>query len=356
MDELKKARKDIDIIDTQMRSLFLKRMEAVKKIGEVKLKSGMPVFDKKREEALFKRLVSDDIPSEFKGYYEDYLKNYISISKDFQRSMQSGLSLAVAGEAGAFADVTAKKVFPDAVNVMFNDFEDAYNSVKTGKCDFAFLPLENSYNGEVGKVLDLAFSGDLFITGIFSADIYQNLLGLKGSSIKDIKTVISHPQALSQCEEFIKENGFMTKSETTTSLAAKKVAALSDKSIGAIASIEAANENGLNVLKTNINKSKDNVTRFAVFSRTAPKENANAKRFLIMFTVKDAVGELLKAVSVIAKHNFNMISLKSRPTKSQNWDYYFFVEGEGNIYSKDGKEMLAELKNSCVDLKLLGSF
>ena len=119
------------------------------------------------------------------------------------------------------------------------DFDMAYKAAADGECDFAVLPLENSYAGEVGAVTDMIFSGSLFINGIYDMAVTQSLLGVKGSRLSDIKKVISHKQALSQCDEFIQKHGFQTEEENSTATAAKRVAAIGDKSVAAIASDKA---------------------------------------------------------------------------------------------------------------------
>ena len=123
-----------------------------------------------------------------------------------------------------------------------------------------------------------------------------------------------------------------------------------EEDLAAIGSAEAGELYGLVKLEGHIEQSSGNTTRFAVFARSAKAPTAKDNRFVMTFTVGNQAGALGKAVSVIGAHGFNLAALKSRPTKNQNWDYYFFVEGEGNIYSPEGKAMVKELADCCTFL------
>ena len=236
------------------------------------------------------------------------------------------------------------------------DYKSAYDSVVYGECDCCLLPIENSFNGDVGQVLDLAFFGSLYITGIYEIEVVQNLLANEGATIESIKQVISHPQALGQCAEYITAHGFETIESVNTAVAVRQVAKSGRTDIAAIGSNEAAKKFGLKKLEGHINQSGSNTTRFAVFSRTNRSKTNNDKHFIMLFTVKNAAGSLGKAISVIGEFGFNLKALKSRPTKELIWDYYFYAEGEGDIYSDYGKLMLKQLKKCCSNFKILGTF
>lgn len=354
--ELKEAREAIDRIDGEMAALFEERMEAAVKVASYKKKTGMPIFDPRREEEIIergaKRVKSDAV----RGYYVNYLHAVMDLSKAYQTRLLSGMSVAFSGTPGAFAHVAAKRIFPQGVHVGFPSFEEAYAAVEDGRCDVAVLPLENSFNGDVGTVMDLAFFGPLFVNGIYHVHVEQNLLAKKEAELSDIKTVISHPQALGQCASFLKKGGYELHEAVNTAVAAKAVAEGDDIHVAAIGSREAAKENGLQILCPRIHDKEGNTTRFAVFSRTAKTPLDSDKKFLMLFTVKNEAGALAKAISAIGNGGFNLQAIKSRPTKHLSWEYYFFCEGEGNLNSPEGKEMLNLLKKTCNDVKILGSF
>lgn len=356
MTDLEKARQIINSVDTQMADLFEKRMDAVKLVAAYKQERGLPVDDFAREEEMIARNAALLSNEEFRSYYVNFLRSTIDVSKKMQHRILDGMRVAYSGVEGAFANIVAEKIFPDAAAVAHADFKAAYRAVENGECDVAVLPIENSFNGDVGKVLDLAFFGSLYVNGVYEAEIVQNLLAVKGTTLDEVKTVISHPQALGQCAAYIEKHGFETVEAVNTAVAAKQVAQSGRHDIAAIGSAEAAEKFGLKKLAAHINESSTNSTRFAVFSRAQKMPAATDKRFIMLFTVNNVAGSLGRAISVIGEHGFNLLALKSRPTKELIWDYYFYAEGEGNIASNEGQKMLEELKGYCSNLKVIGSF
>ena len=355
VNKLEEARKIINEVDAQMAELFVKRMRAAELVYEHKKEFGLPILDQKREDAVIERnsaLIEDEV---LKGYYIDYLRHLMSVSRAYQYRMQSGLKVAYSGVEGAFAHIAAGRIFPESTRISHTDFKAAYDAVVNGYCDAAVLPIENSYAGEVGQTIDLIFSGGLFVNGIYELEIHQNLLGIPGTSVEDITKVTSHPQALSQCHDYIEMRSFETEEATNTALAAKMVAESGDKSLGAIASAETAQIYGLKVLEANINKSGENTTRFAVLSKVRAASPALTSSVL-MFTVKHEAGSLANAISIIGKYGYNMTALRSRPMKKHSWQYYFYIEIDGTTDTENGTEMLKELGAMCDQLKVAGTF
>ena len=356
--ELKEAREQISQIDSEMAQLFVRRMEAAREIAAYKKERGLPIEDKEQEARVIRdhsRLVSDEV---LRAYYLDFLQNTMDVSKQWQHRLMSGIRVAYCGVEGAFAHIAAQRIFPDGTMSSYTSFEKAYNAVESGACDAAVLPIENSYAGEVGQVLDLMFSGNLFVNGVYDLSVVQNLLGVHGAHIEDIRQVISHPQALAQCGRYIMEHGFKTLSADNTAMAAKEVAEKGDIHTAAIASRETAALYDLQILDHDINESKVNTTRFAVFSRVenlAPAKKEGSA-FLLFFTVHDEVGGLAKAINIISSYDFNMRVLRSRPMKGLSWHYYFYAEVEGDDSSENGKRMISALKGACPMVKVAGHY
>ena len=353
--KLEEARKIINEVDARMAELFVKRMSAVEMVYEYKKEFGLPILDPKREAAVIEQnaaLVEDEV---LKSYYIDYLKHLMSISRAYQYRLQNGVKIAYSGVEGAFAHIAAGRIFPQGNRVSYGDFKAAYDAVVSGESDVLVLPIENSYAGEVGQTMDLIFSGELYINGIYELDIHQNLLGIPGACVEDIKKVTSHPQALSQCRDYIELRGFECEESTNTALAAKTVAAANDKSIGAIASLETAELYGLKVIEANVNKSGENTTRFAVLSKVKAISGALTSTVL-MFTVKHEVGSLANAIQIIGQYGYNMTALRSRPMKKHSWQYYFYVEIDSTLDTENGIKMIEELKKVCDRFKVAGTF
>ena len=358
MDLLEQARGIINEVDSEMAKLFVRRMEAAKMVAEYKQAHGLPVLDAAREEQVIRcgsERVEDD---ELRAYYVNFIRNNMELSRSYQHKLLRGMRVAYSGTEGAFAHIATGKLFPTSERVAYSDFTAAYNAVERGECDAAVLPVENSYNGEVGQVTDLMFSGNLYVNAMLDLAVSQDLLVVPGTQKSEIRTVLSHPQALGQCAEYIRSMHWDPREYGNTALAAKCVAETGDRSVAAIASADAASVFGLEVLEKNINASRSNTTRFAVFSRS---ENLQAsarmgQHFIMVFTVKNEAGSLARAIDVIGQHGFNMRNLRSRPMKELLWQYYFYVEADGNIHTDEGKAMLADLSEFCDRLKVVGTY
>ena len=358
MDGLQEARKIINEVDAQMAELFVRRMQAAEMVAEYKQAHGMPILDAAREEEVIRNGAERVERDELRGYYMDFMRDTMAISRRYQQKLLHGMKVAYSGVEGAFAHIAADKLFPDAQKVAYPDFKAAYDSVVAGECDVVVLPLENSYAGEVGQVTDLMFSGPLYVNGTLALSVTHDLLAPEGATMETVKTVVSHPQALSQCDSFIKEHGFSQTPYENTALAAKYVAELNDPTVAAIASGESAERYGLKVLASGVNRSQVNTTRFAVLARSEDRNisKAHGAHFVLMFTVRNEAGSLARALNIIGAHGFNMRTLRSRPMKELLWQYYFYVEAEGNVRGYEGKCMLEELNVCCDKVKCVGSF
>ena len=353
--KLEEARKIINEVDAQMAELFLKRMRAAEMVYAHKKEYGLPILDQNRENQVIAANAARITDETIKGYYIDYLKNLMAISRAYQYRMQNGLKVAYSGVEGAFAHIAAGRIFPESTKVSCMDFKSAYDAVANGDCDAAVLPIENSYAGEVGQTIDLIFSGNLFINGIYELEIHQNLLGVPGATVETIRKVTSHPQALSQCHDYLTQRGLETEEASNTAIAAKMVADRQDKTLGAIASAETAEIYGLKVLQANINKSGENTTRFAVLSKVMANSPALGNSVL-MFTVKHEAGSLAQAINIIGKYGYNMTALRSRPLRKHSWQYYFYIEIDGRVDTQHGENMMEELHLICDRLKVAGTF
>ena len=274
---------------------------------------------------------------------------------------QKQQKVAYSGIEGSFAQIAAAKICKTAKLVPCKKFKQAYDAVVESVCDLAVLPIENSYAGEVGLVTELMFHGDLIVDGVYELPVKHCLLGVDGCAIDTIQTVISHPQALEQCSAFIEQHGFETLADENTARAARLVAKEADPAKAAIASLETAELYGLRVIEENINDSPDNTTRFAVFKRADTGYNEAEDRSgkvnsILLFTVRHESGTLARALSVLSDFGYNMRMIRSRPLKNRNWEYYFYTEVEGDLFSENGKQMLSGLKYECGELKVVGTY
>lgn len=267
-------------------------------------------------------------------------------------------TVAYYGIEGAFTHTAAERICPNAKKISCKSFEEAYEKVENGECEAAVLPIENSFAGEVGQVSDLMFKGNLYINGVYELQVCQNLLGVPGSSLDTIKTVLSHQQALDQCAEYLFDHGINSRAFDNTAVAAKEVADINDISIGAVASAETAELYGLEVIAENINKSANNITKFALFSKDFHYDNNDEtfSSFIMMFTVHNGPGTLAKPLTVLGDYGYSMRVIRSRPVKHINWTYYFYAEVEGKISSENGEKMIKDFENCCTFCKIIGTY
>lgn len=359
MSKLNEARCAINEIDKEMASLFEKRMRAAEVIAFHKKENGLPIFDEVREREVIAKnsaYVSDPVIRE---YYVNYITETMKVSRAYQGRLLDGMKIAYSGTLGAFAHIAAGKIFGNGTRVPYGNFKDAYDAVVSGECDCAVLPMENSYAGEVGQVIDMLFSGSLYVSGVYDLPVIHDLVSVPGADKTRIKTVVSHPQALSQCANYIRMHGFEQVQYENTAMAAEHVAKAGDPTLAAICSEECAELFGLTVLERHINESRSNTTRFGVFTRASVLRSEREdpeNRFILMFTVRNEAGSLAEAINILGRHGYNMTSLRSRPMKELLWNYYFYVECEGTLTEEEGRVVMDELSCCCDRLKLAGAY
>lgn len=353
MNKLEKARLKINEIDQKMAELFEARMQAVEDVVDYKIENNMQVLDTSREKVLIAKNVSYIKQEKYKESYLDYFHEMLRISKNYQKQIINKDRIGYGGTKGAFSHIATMKLFPNHKLVAYTTFEEVVKAVQNGDLEYGVIPFENSSTGEVAETSDLLRDHNVYIQGTYDLKITQNLLGIHGATIKDIKEVYSHPQGFSQCDLFLKGRDFTKITYPNTALAAEMVAQKQDKKKAAIASLETAKIFDLEVIEENINTSSDNTTRFIVISKEMHEEG---DYFQMLFTVKNESGTLAKAMNAIAEYGYNMQSIKSRAIPNEPWSYYFHVEVEGNLRDENAKTMICNLKKHCTDVKLLGAY
>lgn len=353
MSKLDDARKNINIIDKQMAELFEERMKQVEDVVSYKQENDLPVLDVSREKALLGNNLANIKEEKYKEYYRNFLKDVMELSKTYQRRMINEDKVGYQGVEGAFSFIATNTLFPDAKKYNYINFEDVFKAVYDGEIKYGVIPFENSYTGEVGEVTDLLHNYDVYIHDIYYQEITQNLLGIKGSTIRDVKTVYSHPQALAQCAKFFKGRDIKLIEYKNTAMAADYVAECNDKSKAAIASLETASIYDLEVLQPGIQTSNDNMTRFIVIGKELKDDGDH---FQMQFTTENKAGALATAMDIISKYGFNMESIQSRAIPNRSWEYYFSIEVDGCLKDTKTTEMLKKLQERCTEVRILGSY
>lgn len=355
--DLTEIRAGISEIDAQMAALFEQRMKLAASVIDIKKELGLPVTDPEREKIVLQRAMDNVQDTNIKEYYKLLTVKMMELSRDYQNRLQGGMRVGYSGLPGAYAYITARRLYPSAQLIAYPDFESAYNACVEGEVESVALPMENSYAGDVGNVLDLAYTGELFINIMAEYSIEHYLLGVKGAHTSDIRKIISHPQALAQCGDFIRIHKLATEPTWNTAAAAKAVADMGDPSVAAIASKENAGLYGLDILEKGINSSPVNATRFAIFSRVQNKLPENERNhFFLIFTVRNECGALANVLNLIGSQGFNMSNLRSRPVKGAMWGHSFFAELDGDLESPEGKDLVTQMKAICERLVIAGNY
>ena len=183
-DLLEQARKEINEVDKEMAELFVRRMRAAELVAQYKKERGLAILDEVREAEVIRRNSAMIEDEQIREYYVRFLQDTMAVSRMYQSRLMEGMKVAYSGTEGAFAHIATCKLYPTAKKIAFSDFSEAYRAVERGECDIAVLPVENSYNGEVGQVTDLMFSGSLYVNGMFDLPVTQDLLAKEGVEIR----------------------------------------------------------------------------------------------------------------------------------------------------------------------------
>ncbi len=354
MADLAHAREAINRVDAEMAALFEQRMQAVEEVISYKLENGLPVLDTGREQQVLEQGLARIQNPVYREYYQEYLVHLMGLSKRYQRRLANQNRVGYQGTEGAFSYLALKQLFPEQEAQSFVTFGELVRAVMSGEVSAGVLPFENSYTGEVGEVLDLLYESEVKITRVFDLPVNHHLMALPAVCLEEIRAVYSHQQALSQCSRYLDEHGFERMAYPNTALAARYVAETGDRSKAAIASRETAELYGLEILAENINTSAENTTRFIVVEPAFGEDPGD--RFSILFTVRHDAGALAGAMQVIARHGFNMESIRSKSIRNVPWQYYFYAELVGDCRSADAGKLLAELNEVCSSCRLLGSY
>ncbi len=271
--------------------------------------------------------------------------------------------IAFQGVRGAYSEQAVVKFFKTRFKDQpYKDFEDVFKAVLNGKADFGVIPIENSLTGSIHQNYDLLLKYKVWITGEIKLRVSHNLLAPHGTKISDIRQVYSHPQALMQCDGFLKT----IKKATSvpyfdTAGSAHFVADQNDKSLASIASAQAAKEYDLKVVRANIEDNEQNFTRFIVIT-SSPKKKLKApskSRFKtsVLFALKKNIpGGLFKALTVFAIRDIDLLKIESRPIPGKPWQYIFYLDFEGESHTEAAKRAISHLEEITEFVKVLGSF
>lgn len=348
---LEVLRNTIDAIDDRLLELINERMIIAKDIGILKRKSGGDIQCLQREARILDRLCArNDGPIDN--------ENLVHIFTDIVsagRIVQQPQRIVYLGPEATFTHIAALEHFGRAPDfVPQQGIRDVFVEVEKGNCQYGVVPVENSIEGSVNYTLDLFFEFDLKICAEKYLTISHDLLSAS-DRLEQITTVHSHPQPIAQCRRWLRKQlpGVKVAECSSTSAAAKEIASIPGGA--AIASSEAARLYGLNVIASRIEDDTKNTTRFLIIGKQ-PVGRTGEDKTSIMFSAPHVPGALYKVLEPVAKSGLNMLKLESRPSKHENWSYFFFLDLEGHIADPPIQDTIKKMKEICLFVKLLGSY
>ncbi len=269
--------------------------------------------------------------------------------------MNDTVKIGFQGEKGSYSETAAIAFFSNQGFSFkpFRSFQDLFDSVEKSFIDDAVVPIENSIEGSVNEVYDLLVEKNLFVIG----EIYQRIRHclIVNKVHTEIKTVFSHPQALAQCRNYIRNKFLEPVSLYDTAGSVKYIKEHSMSDASAIASKRSAEIYDMNIIDEGIEDNDKNYTRFLIISKLPNSQN-NIDKTSIIFSIAHTPGSLYTILKEFATRNINLTRIESRPTKNTPWEYYFFVDLEGNVKEDPVKDSFTKIKNQTLSFKVLGSY
>lgn len=372
--DLLELRNEIDKLDDELIPLLLKRMDISRQVAEYKVKNGIPVLNEKRELEIL-----DDVASKC-GEQGEAMKTVFSAIMDASRALQhkiigggdelrtlinsakSGKNLTAHGEPiacqgvqGAYSGKTAEALFPDSPIIFHKQFEDVFEAVNQNKARYGIIPVENSTAGSVHESYDLIMKYKFFIVGAYDLRVDHCLCAKSGVEFENIDDVYSHPQALSQCNIFLKNFDFTGINFSNTAAAAKFVAESDKNNIAAICSESAAKKYGLRIIRKGIQNVTNNTTRFIVISKELVIDD-DAEKISLIFSAPHRTGSLYRVLGRFSMTGLNLTKLESRPVANGKFDYYFYVDILGSVRDEQTLDLLCALSDELPEFSFLGNY
>lgn len=375
--DLNDYRGQIDEIDGKLVKLFEERLDVASGIAEYKRQNRLPVYDPAREREKL-RAIGELVREDSQPYAEKLYSTIFELTRSHERRLLSGESalqkkianalkstdplfpqrplVACQGVEGAFSQQACEKMF-DAPGIMyFDSFEGVFRSIDQGLCRYGVLPLENSTAGSVNRVYDLMMKYDFSIVRSTRVKVDHCLLSNPGTQMADIKEVVSHEQAIAQCEGFLKSLGDIKITPAkNTALAAKMVYESGRTDIAALSSRECAALYQLTCLMNSVQDSLSNYTRFICISKKL-EIYPGADRTSLMLVLPHRPGSLYRALGQFYALGINLAKLESRPLPNSDFEFMFYFDLDTSVYASEFMEMMGGIEEMSAQFKYLGSY
>ncbi len=377
MTDIQESRAKIDAIDNHIVELFKERMAVAKDIAEYKKSNNLNTLDEGRERKLLAR-VSEMAGPEFDNYTRTLYSLIMDLSKTYQhgviypesklcneveRTLENTPNLfppvatvACQGVEGAYSQIAATRFFKVPEIEFYENFENVFQAVESGKSQYGVLPIENSTAGSVNMTYDLMIKYNFHICKSLRLKIDHNLLAKNGTKIEDIKEVFSHEQAISQCAGFLKSlPGVKVTVVKNTAVAAKMVAESERRDVAALSSRSCAALYNLSFIRKCVQDKENNYTRFICFSKK-PEIYPGADRTSLMMVLDHKPGALYKIMSRFFSLGINLLKIESRPIPERDFEFMFYFDVEASVYSSEFKTLLSEFEHQTEEFKYLGTY
>jgi prephenate dehydratase len=265
--------------------------------------------------------------------------------------------IAFQGEPGAYSEAALYEHFGEGTQTKPHEtFESVFISVTQGECSFGFIPIENSLAGSIHQNYDLLLRYPLSVVGEHFLPIHHCLISCPGVELSAIKQVMSHPQALAQCEQYLRSLGVKSEPVYDTAGSVKMLRQGGSLTTAAIASHQAAKLYGMSILAENIEDDPNaNLTRFLIIARQPVQPEGDAKTSIV-FSLKNTPGSLFRALSVFALRDIDLTKIESRPLAGTPWEYLFYIDFAGSAQEKVASRALDHLAEYAILLRVLGSY
>ena len=355
-DKLAELRAKIDAIDRQLIELLNDRTRQVIEVGDVKARE--PDFEQSsafrpdREAQMLQRIRDLNEGPLSDEQIELLFREIISLSIAFQQP----ISVAYLGPVGTYSHSAAIKQFGRSSTVRPQpSIEDVFREVESEGANFGVVPVENSTEGAVNQTLDCFIDSNLRVCGEVNLPIHHALMAQRGIAIKDVEKVYSHEQSLAQCRNWIRENLPHVQTQAVVSNGEAARMASQEDNTAAIAGELAADQFQLQLLRSNVEDQASNATRFFVLGKQHVPPSGADKTSLLVYTPNRS-GALVEVLSPFQKHEISLSRVVSRPARSGNWSYVFFIDFDGHADDETVASVLDEVREVAFNLKILGSY
>ena len=348
-------RSQIDAADRELLALLNRRARLAQEVGELKQKEGSVAFRPEREAQVIDGLKRTNAGPLQTSSIAPIWREIMSAC----RALETPTRVAYLGPAGTFSELAALGFFgASIIKLPCPSIDEVFRATSAGAADFGVVPVENSTEGVIARSLDLLLATPLVILGETSLAIQHNLLR-RESGLDGITAVCAHPQALAQCHRWLGERLPAVERRAVSSNAEGARMASVDPALGAIAGLNAAAEYGLHVVAPAIQDDPHNVTRFAIVTHPQrhPQPRASGHdRTSLVVSVANRPGAVHDILVPLKVHGVSMSRFESRPARSGQWEYYFYIDLQGHPDQPHVAAALEELRGVCAFFKLLGTY